>query len=442
MKKSRFEEMKDFFKSKGLNVLTKEYRNRDQKIECKNRDGYKVVISYQKLKAGRIPRPFSKHNPNTIENIKLFLEKENIPLKLLSNEFKSACNHKLRWGCEKGHVFESTWNNVQQGNRCPECAIEKNSLKQTYTLEKYIEKIKDIHGDKYEVVGEYTNTRGRVKIKCDCGNVWEPYAHSLLNGFGCKRCGLKKRSENRRKTQDEFEKEVFDLVGDEYTVIGEYTGSDNKIKFRHNKCGREYKVVPSSFISGKRCNPCVRKDLGYRRRKGAQDFIDQVWELVGNEYKVLTTDFELRSDKIKIKHTICGYKYKVTPQKFLSGRRCPVCRESAGEAQVRAYLEKEGYQFFSQYPFDDLYAEKRLRFDFVVFDGDRVLFAVEYDGEQHYRPVEFWGGEKGFKRQKKRDELKNDYCLKKGIPLIRIPYNSKDIFEELEKRILELNICV
>ena len=47
---------------------------------------------------------------------------------------------------------------------------------------------------------------------------------------------------------------------------------------------------------------------------------------------------------------------------------------------------------------------------------------IEYDGEQHYKAIDCWGGEKALKRCQKRDEIKNKYCKKNGITLIRIPY--------------------
>ena len=54
---------------------------------------------------------------------------------------------------------------------------------------------------------------------------------------------------------------------------------------------------------------------------------------------------------------------------------------------------------------------------------------IEYDGEQHFMPKEFFGGEEGFSRRQQLDKLKDKYCEENGIKLIRIPYtmNKKDI---------------
>ena len=60
----------------------------------------------------------------------------------------------------------------------------------------------------------------------------------------------------RRKTDEQFKKEVFDLVGGEYTFLDNYRGALIKIEVRHNKCGHTYKVQPNDFIKGRRCSYC------------------------------------------------------------------------------------------------------------------------------------------------------------------------------------------
>ena len=49
---------------------------------------------------------------------------------------------------------------------------------------------------------------------------------------------------------------MHDLVGDEYSVLGEYTNAITKIKVRHNTCGYEYNVRRNHFLNGRRCPNC------------------------------------------------------------------------------------------------------------------------------------------------------------------------------------------
>jgi len=47
---------------------------------------------------------------------------------------------------------------------------------------------------------------------------------------------------------------------------------------------------------------------------------------------------------------------------------------------------------------------------------------IEYDGIQHFKPIEYFGGEESFLSLKKRDKIKTDFCIKNNIKLLRIGY--------------------
>ena len=60
---------------------------------------------------------------------------------------------------------------------------------------------------------------------------------------------------------------------------------------------------------------------------------------------------------------------------------------------------------------------------------------IEYDGIQHFKEVELWGGSEGLKLRKIRDKIKTTFCKKNGIKLIRIAYYEKNINEKLIKEL-------
>ena len=64
----------------------------------------------------------------------------------------------------------------------------------------------------------------------------------------------------------------------------------------------------------------------------------------------------------------------------------------------------------------------KCRFDFYVNNN----YLIEYDGQQHFESVEYFGGEEQLKIQQKRDTYKNQWCKENNIPLIRIPYTKLD----------------
>ena len=84
------------------------------------------------------------------------------------------------------------------------------------------------------------------------------------------------------------------------------------------------------------------------------------------------------------------------------------------------------YKHNSTYEGLTAWAGVYLRFDFIIAHGEQTL-VIEYDGEQHFRPVRFGGmseenAKERLEKTQRYDNLKNEYCLKQGYPLLRISY--------------------
>ena len=59
-------------------------------------------------------------------------------------------------------------------------------------------------------------------------------------------------------------------------------------------------------------------------------------------------------------------------------------------------------------------------------------YIIEYDGEQHFKPIDVWGGEEALSNTRERDLIKNKYCFDNNIPLIRIPYDAEYTIDDLK----------
>lgn len=98
---------------------------------------------------------------------------------------------------------------------------------------------------------------------------------------------------------------------------------------------------------------------------------------------------------------------------------------------VNKVLQELNIKYRVEYSFSNLYGiggQNLLCYDFAVMGEDgKVMALIECQGEQHYKPIEEFGGERAFEIQKKNDELKKGYAKKIGIPLIEIPYQKKKI---------------
>lgn len=81
-----------------------------------------------------------------------------------------------------------------QGQGCPQCGIESRVTKRKMTTELFIKRAKETHGDKYDYSKvEYTNTHTKVCIICPIhGEFWQKPAEHLC-GKGCYACGGTKK---------------------------------------------------------------------------------------------------------------------------------------------------------------------------------------------------------------------------------------------------------
>lgn len=127
-------------------------------------------------------------------------------------------------------------------------------------------------------------------------------------------------------------------------------------------------------------------------------------------------------------------------------------RESSGERAVRTWLESRGIDYRAQVRRKGVTGVwgRPLLFDFAVLGetGEPVAF-IEYDGEQHYRPVIFAGDDPDpdevatkFAYQQEHDRRKDRYCESNGVPMIRIKYDVplEEIGRELD-RVKEVLRC-
>lgn len=142
----------------------------------------------------------------------------------------------------------------------------------------------------------------------------------------------------------------------------------------------------------------------------------------------------------------CGYTWKTQAFNLMYGGKCPNCAGSKGEIKIRDFLDNKSLEYKREYVFSGLYGDcgKPLRFDFAVFNSNKSLKClVEFDGIQHFQPVNFWGNEYAytqirFETLKRYDERKTNYCKEHNIKLIRIPYWDFDNIEDILNRELEV----
>ena len=130
-------------------------------------------------------------------------------------------------------------------------------------------------------------------------------------------------------------------------------------------------------------------------------------------------------------------KFEQRPNNHLRGQGCPKCKESKGENIIRKYLKEQACSFKTQYTFEDCKNINKLPFDFGILHDGKLIGLIEYQGIQHYKSIEYWGGEDRLKYTQNNDLIKSAYCQRNNIPLLTIHYTDKNVIHELIRNFID-----
>lgn len=301
------------------------------------------------------------------------------------------------------------------------------------THEDFIYEVKLENKKNIEVLGKYVNMRTKIKVKhIDCGHVWEVSPRSLIKNVGCPKC-----ANNVKRTTQEFKEEINSLTKGKYIVLGNYKSNREKIKIKHCECGHTFYMTPKSFLGGQRCPKHRYEKSSLSNRIDEDEIHKRLKDNLGTEYIMI--EYNGSASNGLFKHVKCNKEFKSVPYQMIKGvTGCPHCYKSKGEDLVEKYLIENKYDYKKQYTFKDCKNIRPLPFDFAIFKNDELMYLIEYDGEQHFKPK---FGEENFKITKRNDNIKNEYCSSNNINLIRIPYKriysnvdfKKYIYQELNK---------
>lgn len=329
--------------------------------------------------------------------------------------------------CKKHDVYwKAKPNNVGRGRGCKECKIEKYRNSATKSHEEYVEQVGKVNPD-IEVLEHYIDGHTPILHYCKKHYIkWMAMPQNILRGGGCRDCGNEKIGDKFRKTHEQYVKELAE-INPNLEVVGLYTGSMIKTLHRCKIDGHEWYVIPNSILQGGGCPECnIRKQIAIQRKTHEQ-YVKEVAEVNPNVEVI----GEYAGDGIPILHRclIDGHEWMIRPGSILQGQGCPKCNASKGEKIIANWLNKNNISYEQQKTFDGCRNKLPLLFDFYL---THYNIAIEYNGKQHYEPIDYFGGEEAFKNVVMRDKIKEDYCVKNNILLVKIAYNM-NIYEELQK---------
>ena len=224
-----------------------------------------------------------------------------------------------------------------------------------------------------------------------------------------------------RLTTKYFIKQAFVIHGDKYDY--------SKVNYINNKTNviitcpehGEFKQIPYIHLRGSGCSNCGSIKSSEKNVISFDTILMRFRTVHGNKYNYTKTSYVGTEKNMEITCPEHG-EFKQRPDNHIKGSGCPKCNESSGEREVRLWLNKNNISYEPQHKFNGCQNILPLSFDFYLPEHNTC---VEYQGKQHYQPIEFFGGESSFKKQQKLDKIKREYCQNNNITLLEIKYNEK-----------------
>lgn len=308
---------------------------------------------------------------------------------------------------------------------CPKCAQVSLAKQRTITPEDFIKRCKEVWGNKftYEKT-KYVNSDTKVVITCPIHGDFEIRPADFIRKHGCPKCkGNKTSILNKKLHGDTLEdfinkaKLLYDNLFDYSKVI--YVNSRIKVCIHSNLLNEDFLITPSKFLSGS----ILKKYLGLPRYESSslnlEIFIQRAKLLHGDKYDYSKVEFKNVKEKVCIICPEHGEFWKTPTDHLWNREGCPKCTQSKGELAVGMALKSLNYEYCEQYPL--IINNHKYKIDFCIIINNSLVF-IEYNGQQHYKPVPIFGGEEAFKKQQERDNLIREYCKENNIKLLEYPY--------------------
>lgn len=314
--------------------------------------------------------------------------------------------------------FEQTPLSHLKGYGCRKCSNDKKRLNNNDV----IIRLNNIHNNKYKYPDLVFNKNSdKINIICPNHGYFKQILSDHLKGHGCPICGGTKT-----KNIKEFIKSS--------NIVYNYKYNYKDFKYINNKTKSiiicpihgSFEQTPSYHLKGFGCPKCKT------RKSNILEYINKA-KIIHNNYYTYDNSVYEGSDKyITITCPIHG-DFKQRAAGHLQGFGCFKCNKSKGETKIEKFLIEYNISYEIQKYLNGCDNINKLYFDFYLPNHN---MCIEYDGQFHYKNI-FENND--VNKQKERDIIKNNFCKKNNIKLIRISYKYFNNIEKILKNILITN---
>lgn len=325
---------------------------------------------------------------------------------------------KVNVVCPKHGDFYPTPSNHMNGSKCPKCASIIKNNNQKIKFDEFVKRASKLFDNKYTYIDDNFDYKKTMKCECKKHGIFNlnPERH-ITRLSECPKC----IEERNKISLDEFiiKSNIIHNNKYDYSMVNFKTLRD-KIEIICPKHGRFIQYATHHIHNKKGCKHCEKENS---INTYLLNFIKDCNIIHNNKYDYSKVNLVKLKNKIEIICPIHGSFFKRPNEHLNKKSGCQLCKSSKGEKKVRSFLIKNRIKFDEQKRFKECINIRKLPFDFYL---PKLNICIEYDGEQHFNSVDKWGGDDRFNNIKTNDSIKNDFCIRNNIKLIRIPYTEYD----------------
>lgn len=361
------------------------------------------------------------------------------------NQLTEVCivcpTHGEFWQKPKNHL---------KGHGCLKCGNIKLQKCRKLTTDKFIEKAVKLHNNFYDYSKvEYKDIGSEVCIICPIhGEFWQKPCHHL-SGCGCSKC--RKHCDKPKEDKTNY------LQINDGLTFGEIYNQRYKKDYDFSQC--EYInmnsilnvicprhgvfMLKASYLmrDGRYCPKCAMEYKKNLFSSNTNEFVHKSKLIHGDDrYDYSLTNYINNKTNVKI---ICHEKdangdehgvFEQTPGNHLRYRGCPKCKDDKLVYENKLYAHL--CEIFKK---DDIIRQYRnkemlgnLSLDFYI---PKYKIAIEHQGSQHFRPLNYFGGIEKFNVLCKNDRTKEKICASNNISLLYFTYEKYVVSEYYKEKI-------
>lgn len=212
---------------------------------------------------------------------------------------------------------------------------------------------------------------------------------------------------NNSLSRTEFLRRCYEKWGDRFDYTNTiYKNSYTNIEFYDKYLDILVNQKPTSHMDGRKY--MLSKDNFVKLSTMVHDF----------KYDYSRIAYKRLTGTINITCPIHG-EFKTSGYDHINNRMGGACKECDSYTftkMVANFLNSNNLRNHQEHRFNDL----NLPFDFYLTS---LRTCIEFDGLQHFQPVEYFGGSVAYETLKINDKIKNEWCEDNYIDLIRIRYD-------------------